>query len=125
MLQGTRDGCDSAHSSRGNGLLKTFFNFEQKSELIEDDEYYDSWYRGYIYCFHIVNKRSFSSIDAFMTPEHGWFWNKGAGGNPKVDWPFASAFNWSTTGDVIKPLQMDWHWNEGLLGNHCKGIFQC
>ena len=91
MLKGMKEGCNSAHSSRGNSFQRTLFRFELSHELIQDIEYFDSWYRGYIYCFHVVHRRSFAAggqIDDRM-PDHDWFWN-GNKSNNSIKWPLDS-----------------------------------
>ena len=84
LVKGVRDGCDSAHSSRGNSMYRTFYKFQQDPYLITDDEYFHSWYRGDIYCFHIINRRAFKSIDSDLEPAHSNFWGAG---RPKIDFP--------------------------------------
>ena len=131
MLTGIRDGCDSAHSSRGNSLYRTFFKFEQKPELILDDEYYDAWYRGYIYCFHIVNRRAFGSIDDNFQSEHGeWFWAKEGYNHKGIDsFLDTKGIDLDFNGGIKMPGEGQAWWNTGLFGNFgkhkCKGIFQC
>ena len=120
MIQGTRDGCDSAHSSRGNSLYRVLFKHRMDGYLIEDSEYYDAWYRGYIYCFHIVNQSTFTSIDSDMVPAHAFFWNKGESGNPEIEWPFEQGVTKNTQG-IKLPGEGDFY---NILGG-CKGIWQC
>ena len=130
MLKGLREGCNSAHSSRGNSFQRVLFKFELSHELIEDIEYFDSWYRGYIYCFHVVHRRAFAAggqIDDRMQPEHSWFWNKNNEGNPGIKWPLDQGIPFLNYGDGIKlPGQQEgWHWNKNLFGGNCKGVWQC
>lgn len=127
LLTGMRQGCNSAHSSRGNSLYRTFFKFELDAKQIENAEYFDSWYRGYVYCFHLVNRRAFSPIDSNMEPEHAWFWNNKNSGNPKVGWAFGQGVSLPGFGEKIKlPGQEEgWHWNNNLFGGNCQGIWQC
>ena len=128
MLTGTRQGCNSAFSSRGNSMYRTFFKLELDSNQIEDPEYFDSWYRGYILCFHLVNRRAFSSIDTNIEPEHAWFWNKGKSGNPKIGWALDQGIKLPGQGGggIKLPGQKEgWHWNTHLFGGNCQGIWQC
>ena len=124
LLQGTRDGCVSAHSSRGNSLYRTFYSFEMKADLITDDEYFDSWYRGYIYCFHIINVRAFSAIDSDLEAPWKDFWGPN---KPKIDFPFAQGVPvpWSNQGIKLFGESESsgggvW-WNNMFKG--CKTIF--
>ena len=127
MLSGIKQGCNSAHSSRGNSMYRTFFRFELDVNQIEDTEYFDSWYRGYLYCFHIINRRAFSAIDSNLTPEHVWFWNRGKSGNPGIKWPWDQGVKIPGQGEggIQAPGQgSGWKWNTDFFGN-CKGIWQC
>lgn len=89
LVKGVRDGCASAHSSRGNGFIRMFYKFEQDPYLITDDEYFHSWYRGYIYCFHVVARRAFKPVDSDLVLPWQTFW--GDSTKPKVDFPFGNA----------------------------------
>lgn len=124
MLDGIRDGCDSAHSSRGNTLYRNFFTFTQNPELISDDEYYDSWYRGYIYCFHIVNRNAFGSIDSFLEPEHSWFWAKSSYNHGSITaWSLDSGVDIKLNASLKFIGEGENWWNNMFKG--CKGIYQC
>jgi hypothetical protein len=124
LVQGAKDGCYTAHSSRGNSFYRTFFNFTQDPNMILDDEYADSWYRGYIYCFHIVNLRAFTPIDDNGL-DHTWFWNKDQPGNPAVfDWPIDAGIPMIGEGEGIKVPGQGEEWWDSLFGV-CKGIWQC
>ncbi len=128
LVKGARQGCNTAMYSRGNSFQKMFFRYEQDGELMADDEYYDAWRRGYLYCFHIVNRYAFEPIDAFIEPEHKWFWlrpesHKSKAGNPTVAYPLAQGVDLNFGGGVRLPGQGEAWWNTMFVG--CKGIFQC
>ena len=123
MLSGIRDGCDSAHSSRGNSMYRSFFTFTQSPELIEDDEYYDAWYRGYIYCFHIINRNAFGSIDSFLEPEHSWFWANRQGHNSTLKWTWNQGVDVKLNASLKFIGEGENWWNNMFKG--CKGIYQC
>ena len=123
LLVGVRDGCDTAHSSRGNSLYRTLFGFEQKPELILDDEYYDAWYRGYIYCFHIINRNAFGSIDAYLKPEHQWFWAKGAYNHKGIEWAWSQGVDINLNAK-LKFIGEGENWWNGMFKG-CQGLFQC
>ena len=130
MLAGSKHGCDSALSSRGNSFYRTFFRFKQDPYLIENTEYFDSWYRGYIYCFHVINARAFSAVDAWVEPEHSWFWNRNEESmTPAIPkWPWAQgAFSLSfPVGDnagIKLPGQGENAWDNFFVS--CKAIWQC
>lgn len=121
LLAGSRDGCDSGFSSRGNSFYRTFYKFSQKPELIENDEYFDAWYRGYIYCFHIANKRQFTEIDADLDPAYAKFWNGDyPNENPQIRWPWDQGVPMPDHG-IKLPGQGEFHWNTMFMG--CKTIF--
>lgn len=124
LLSGIRDGCDSAHSSRGNSLYRTFFTFTQQPELISDDEYYDAWYRGYIYCFHIINRNAFGTIDSAIEPEHNWFWAKGGNNHGSaMKWTWDSGVDIKLNASLKMIGEGENWWNTMFVG--CKGIYQC
>ena len=124
LLTGMRQGCNSAHSSRGNGFYRTFFKLELDAKQIENAEYFDAWYRGYINCFHIITRRAFDSIDSNVEPAHAFFWNRGNPGNPKLNMQM-DGFHMGSTGQGVKlPGEGEGWWNTHLLGG-CKGILQC
>ncbi|MBL6784672.1 MAG: hypothetical protein ISQ32_00010 [Rickettsiales bacterium] len=124
LVQGVRDGCDTAHSSRGNSFYRTFYKFKQDPTLIEDDEYYHSWYRGYIYCFHIVNRRAFKAIDSDLSPPWQNFWGSG---RPKIEFPYPDGVPTPWSNEGIKLFGESessgggvW-WNNMFKG--CKTVF--
>ena len=88
LIKAYKDGCATAHSSRGNSLHRTFFSFQYDKNYVTDAEYRLGWTRGYIACFHVVNRAAHSKIDQNFAPEHGkWFWNRDGGhSDPKIDW---------------------------------------
>jgi hypothetical protein len=124
MQAGLIHGCETAHSSRGNSFSRTFSGFKQDPNLVEDSEYFDSWYRGYIYCFHIVNAVGFSPIDGNMVIAHSSFWNDGANLNPALTWPWDQGTKLPGQGEKIKMLGEGEVWWNGMFQG-CKGILQC
>lgn len=64
LIQASRDGCDTAISSRGTSFFRTFYTFRQDPFFINDPAYFDSWSRAYIYCFHVINSNAFTPLDA-------------------------------------------------------------
>lgn len=124
LVKGVRDGCDSAHSSRGNSLYRTFYKFTQEPSLMEDDEYAHAWYRGYIYCFHVVARRAYNPIDSDLTPAHKNFWGAN---KPKVEFPYSEGVPTPWSNDGVKIFGESessgggvW-WNNMFKG--CKTIF--
>lgn len=119
-LAGTKDGCDSSISARGNSFYRMFYSFQQRPELMHSHEYFDAWYRGYIYCFHFVNRRQFTPIDNDLQPGYYKFWSLGKNENPKVAWPWDQGVPMIDHG-IKFPGEGDFHWNNLFVG--CKTIF--
>ena len=55
VVQASQDGCSTAASSRGNSMYRTFYKYRKDPYFTSNSVYYDSWFRAYIYCFHIIN----------------------------------------------------------------------
>ena len=124
-LQGFRDGCDSAHSSRGNSFTRMFFKYRQTPGLVENDKYAWSWFRAYIYCFHIVVQTNFSSIDSDITPQHGnFFWNRNGEkkGDPSIEFPWQQGVSLDMGARVQIPGQGDT--TTADLFYNCNAIFR-
>ena len=125
LVQGIRDGCETAHSSRGNSYHRTFYKFTQDVNQMNDDEYFDSWYRGYIWCFHIVNAVAFSAVDGSLYVPHETFWNKEGGNSAKLSSPSLYEQGVPTPwGGKIKMIGEGETWWDTMFKG-CKGVLQC